>query len=108
MKRMGKISLQCLYLAGAVILFFLAVVCMVAFVKAISAKDVVVERSEKALADSMQVELLRVEVKDLRTKVDSLITLSQKAPKVKYRYLKPRKDSCVIELNVNKSGDVNK
>lgn len=91
-----------LYIAGATILFFLAIVCMVSFIKAVSVKDVMVEKSKKILADSLQVEQLRLEVYSLKAKVDSLIIISQQELKVKYKYLKPRKDSCVIELNVNK------
>lgn len=90
-----------LYVASGTILFLLAVVCMVSFIKAVSAKDVVVEKQEKVLSDSLQVEFLRLEVNALKTKIDSLITISQQGMRVKYKYLKPRKDSCVIELNVN-------
>ncbi len=109
MRRMAKLSLShCLYFVGAIILFVLSVFCMVAFIRAVSAKEEIVEKPKKALADSMQVEQLRMEVNDLRMKVDSLITLTQKVPKVKYWYLKPRKDSCVIELNVNKRGESNR
>ena len=102
MKMNGKLSLsQWLYIAGATILFVLAVVCMISFIKAVSAKDVMVEKPSKPLADSLQVEFLRLEINDLKAKVDSMIIISQQQPKVKYKYLKPRKDSCVIELNVN-------
>lgn len=95
---------KAIYLIGAIILFFLAIVCMVSFIKAIGSKNDS-ENPQKVLADSVQVEQLRKEVDELKVKVDSLMTLSQQQPKIKYKYLKPHKDSCVIELNVNKTGE---
>lgn len=108
MKRMSKMSLsRIIYSAGGGILFLLAVVCLVAFFKAVSAREVAKEKMQKPLADSLQLEQLRLEVNDLKTKVDSLIILNQKEPQIKYKYMKPHKDSCVIELNVNKKVDTN-
>lgn len=98
-----KLSLsRCLYIVGATILFFLAVVCMISFIKAVCVKGEIAEKPQKIFADSLQVEQLRLDVYMLKAKVDSLIIISQQEPKVKYKYLKSRKDSCVIELNVNK------
>lgn len=103
MRMNSKLSLShSLYKAGATILFILAIVCMVSFIKAVCVKDVMVKKPQKILADSLQVEQLRLEVISLKAKVDSLIIISQQKSKVKYKYLKPRKDTCVIELNVNK------
>lgn len=89
------------YRMGFIVLFGLAIVSMVAFIRAVSYRVEMPQAPQKPCADSMQVEQLRVEVDKLNAKVDSLISLSKQEPKIKYRYLKPRKDSCVIELNVN-------
>ena len=96
---------QILYIAGATILFILAIVCMIAFIKAVRIKDEIVEKPQKIHADSIQIVMLYKEINILKAKVDSLITISQQKPKVKYKYLKSRKDTCVIELNVNKLAD---
>lgn len=102
MSKPDKLSLaQIFYRMGFIVLFCLAFVSMVAFIRAVSYRVEVPQASQKPYADSIQVEQLRFEVDKLNAKVDSLIFLNMQEPKVKFKYLKPRKDSCVIELNVN-------
>lgn len=67
-----------LYKLGASILFVLSVVALIAFIKALSVTEHEVEKRMVAPADSIQVEIMRREVRDLNKKVDSLINLTQK------------------------------
>lgn len=90
-----------LYKTGAGILFILAVIAMVAFIKALSIKEYKNDKNTISYADSTQVEVLKKDVQELNRKVDSLIVLTQKEPQKVYRYLKPKKDSCTIEVNIH-------
>ena len=90
-----------LYKIGAFILFVLAVIALIAFVKALFATDCKEPERTFTPADSVQVENLRQEVSELSKKVDSLLILSQKQPQKVYRYIKPKKDSCTIEVNIH-------
>ena len=93
-----------LYKVGAAILLLLAVIALVAFIKALCMSNHCTPQNAVTPADSMQVEILTKKVKDLERKVDSLMILSRKEPQKVYRYLKSRKDSCTIEVNIhNKS-----
>lgn len=93
-----------LYKVGAVILFILAVIALVAFIRALGMSNHCTPQNAVAPADSIQVEILTKKVKDLDQKVESLMILSRKEPQKVYRYLKPKKDSCTIEVNIhNKS-----
>lgn len=90
-----------LYKIGAAILFILAVVALLAFIKALCITEHKVQNRSVATADSVQVESLRREVQELNKKVDSLLIITQKEPQKVYRYLKPKKDSCTIEVNIH-------
>jgi len=94
-----------LYKIGAAILFILAVIAIIAFIKALSIKDSTNGKSTVSYADSTQVESLKKDVKELNQKVDSLIVITQKEPQKVYRYLKPKKDSCTIEVNIHNKGN---
>lgn len=90
-----------LYKIGAAILFILAVIAIIAFVKALSIKESTSDKGIRSYADSTQVEALKKDVQELNKKVDSLIILTQKEPQKVYRYIKPKKDSCTIEVNIH-------
>lgn len=90
-----------LYKFGAGILFILAVIAIVAFIKALSIKEYKYDRDTFSYADSIQIENLKKDVQELDRKIDSLIVLTQKEPQKVYRYLKPKKDSCTIEVNIH-------
>ena len=90
-----------LYKMGAAILFILAVVALLAFVKALCLTECKVQKRSIATADSVQVESLRREVQELNKKVDSLLIITQKKPQKVYKYIKPKKDSCTIEVNIH-------
>ena len=90
-----------LYKTGAGILFILAVIAIVAFIKALSIKEYKNDTSTISYADSAQVVVLKKDVQELNRKVDSLIVLTPKEPQKVYRYLKPKKDSCTIEVNIH-------
>lgn len=90
-----------LYKVGAAILFILGVIAIIAFIKALSIKDSTSNKGTVSYADSTQVEILRKDVQELNRKVDLLIVLTQKEPQKVYRYLKPKKDSCTIEVNIH-------
>lgn len=93
-----------IYKVGAIILFILAAMALVAFIKALGMSNRCIPQNAVTPADSMQVEILTNKVKALDRKVDSLMILSRKEPQKVYRYLKPKKDSCTIEVNIhNKS-----
>ena len=90
-----------LYKVGAAILFILVVIAIIAFIKALSIKDSTSNKGTVSYEDSTQVEILRTDVQELNRKVDLLIVLTQKEPQKVYRYLKPKKDSCTIEVNIH-------
>lgn len=90
-----------LYKVGAGILFILAVIAIVAFIKALCIKGYKIDKDNFSYADSTQIENLKKDVQELDRKVDSLIVLSQKEPQKVYKYLKPKKDSCTIEVNIH-------
>ena len=93
-----------LYKVGAIILFILAAIALLAFIKALGMSNHSTPQYAVTPADSIQVEILTKKVKALDRKVDSLMILSRKEPQKVYRYLKPKKDSCTIEVNIhNKS-----
>lgn len=92
---------QVFYRLGFVVLFVLAVVSMLAFIRALCYREMEPQLPQKSYADSLQLEQLHTKVDELNAKVDSLILLSKTNPKVINKYLKPRKDSCVIQLNIN-------
>lgn len=89
------------YKIGVTILFILAVVAMISFVKALCVTGDKEQKNNVAPADSVQVEALKKEVQDLNKKVDSLIILTQKEPQKVYRFIKPKRDSCTIEVNIH-------
>lgn len=90
-----------LYKFGAAILFVLAAVALLSFVKALCITENSKQKNTVSPADSIQVEVLKKEVQELNKKVDSLIILNQKEPQKVYRYIKPKKDSCTIEVNIH-------
>lgn len=90
-----------LYKLGAFILLLLSAVALIAFIKALSITGHEEDKQTVVPADSVQVESLRKEVEDLNKKVDSLLILTQKEPQKVYRYIKPKKDSCTIEVNIH-------
>lgn len=90
-----------LYKIGAVILFVLAVVALIAFIKALSVGVCSDDKLSLPYADSLQVEALKKDVHELNRKVDSLLILTQKKPQKVYRYIKAKKDSCTIEVNIH-------
>lgn len=90
-----------LYKIGAAFLFILAVVALLAFVKALCITEHKEQKRAVAPADSVQVDSLRREVQELNKKVDSLLILTQKEPQKVYKYIKPKKDSCTIEVNIH-------
>lgn len=90
-----------LYKLGAGILFVLAVIAIIAFIKALSVNSGKEERKSAPCADSTQVAELKKEVQSLNKKVDSLLILSQKEPRIVYKHLKPQKDCCIIDMNIH-------
>lgn len=90
-----------LYKIGATILFFLALVAMFAFIKALCVTGNNDQRNTVTPADSIQIEALKKEMQYLNNKVDTLIILMQKEPHKVYRYIKPKIDSCTIEVNIH-------
>ena len=88
-----------LYKLCASILFVLSIVALLAFIRALVNTEC--EKDEKTLADSLQIEELRQDVKVVNQKVDSILRLLNKKPKVVYKYMKPHKDTVVVELNVH-------
>lgn len=88
-----------LYKIGATVLSILAVVAMIAFIKAFFATEDKEQKNNIAPTDSVQVEVLKKEVQDLNKKVDSLIILTQKEHQKKY--VKPKMDNCTIEVNIH-------
>lgn len=91
-----------LYKVGVGIILVLSVVALIAFIKALSPTDQIVEgKIDVPSADSVQIEALQREVQNLNKKVDSVLVLTRKEPQKVYRYIKPKKDSCTIEVNIH-------
>lgn len=91
-----------LYKLGAGTILVLSIVALVAFIKALCiTENKVEERTILPAVDSIQIETLRREVQDLNKKVDSMLVLTKKKPQKVYKYIKPKKDSCTIEVNIH-------
>lgn len=91
-----------LYKVGVGIILVLSVVALIAFIKALCPTDQIVEgKIDVPSADSVQIEALQREVQNLNKKVDSVLVLTRKEPQKVYRYIKPKKDSCTIEVNIH-------
>lgn len=91
-----------LYKIGVVILLVLSVIALLAFIKALCITEHKLdERNVVSTADSARIETLRSEIQVLNRKVDFLLVITQKEPQKVYKYIKPKKDSCTIEVNIH-------
>lgn len=90
-----------IYKIGFGVILVLSIVALISFIKAIGFKETQPAIIRTHYADSLQVEMLKNEVNELQTRVDSLVKASQSKPKIVYKPIKRKKDSCVIELNIH-------
>ena len=100
MSRNRRDYLHTMYFIGGIMILVLAVVALVSFYKAVTYDEPKPTQS-RGFSDSIQVKQLKKEISVLTYRVDSLEAILQQKPKVKYRYLKNKRDSSVIELHIH-------